>query len=491
MNRTKLVIYDEVNCKFEGLAPEFRRELYKRNKVFNPANKFIPSVRLGRWDGCEYFFSMGGKTYLNLLPDILEYLIENNVEIDIEDQRTYNREFHFTPITNDYLKDQGIVWPESHQLAGQPVILRDHQTEASNAFFNNLQGIGTLPTSSGKSALTLVLSKKLEKYGRSLIIVPNKDLITQTESYYKMANVDVGVFFGDRKDFFKTHTISTWQSLDLLRQAPMDIGPGIAPVTFNKFIEGVTGVIVDECHGIRGNVLHSMLTNELAKIPVRWALTGTIPKEAHEVIKLKTAIGDQFYKLYTTDLQENGVLSKCDVHIKQLIDTREFSSYSTEYEHLVSYKPRMTYIANQIRTLGESGNVLVLVGRKKTGKLLESLIDGSVFVSGETKSKVRKSHYDEVKTSNSKIIIATTAVAAVGIDIPRLHHLVLVEAGKSYIVSTQAVGRVLRTAIDKDYAEVWDYCSSCKYSKKHLTERKKWYKESGFPIDIEKVIWEK
>jgi superfamily II DNA or RNA helicase len=482
MQKTKLIIYDEVNCKFEGLAPEIRRELVKRNEVFNPANRYIPSVRMGRWSGCENFFSMGGKTYINLLPDIIDYIIEKNYEIELEDRRTYNRDFTFDHIDKNIVSN--INWPD-----GKSVILRDHQVEAVNQFFDNQQGIEVLPTASGKTLIAAILSMNTEKYGRSLIIVPNKDLITQTEVYYKMLGLDVGVYYGERKEFFTKHVISTWQSLGKLKNSPIDIGLE-EPVTFQKFVDGVVAVIIDECHGIKSPILFKLLTEELAHISIRWAMSGTLPKEQHEIIKLTCAVGSQFHRIYTPDLQDLGILSKCDVYVKQLIDTRVYSTYQSEYEYLISDSKRLAYVANMIAEKGKEGNVLVLVGRKKTGKELEKLIPDSVFVSGATKSKDRKEQYDEVKTSNSKVIIATISIAAVGLDIPRLNSLFLVESGKSFIQTTQAIGRVLRIAADKNYAQVYDICSTCKYSKRHLAIRKKWYKESQFPIHIEKVTWE-
>ena len=244
MSKVVLQIKDEVNCTFAGLSAEHRKHLNKKSKIFNPANRYITSVRLGRWDGCEAYFSIGGNTYINLLPDIIEYLAEQNVNIEIEDLRTYNRDFQFDPIDVNYLSD--IVWPEGHDMVGQPIVLRDHQAEAANVFLTNHQSIASLPTSSGKSLLTAVLSKKVEKYGRSIVIVPNKDLITQTEKYYKYLGLDVGVYYGDRKEFFKTHTICTWQSLEILTQTPIDIGLD-EPVTFANFTQGVVAVIIDEC----------------------------------------------------------------------------------------------------------------------------------------------------------------------------------------------------------------------------------------------------
>jgi RecG-like helicase len=53
-----------------------------------------------------------------------------------------------------------------------------------------------------------------------------------------------------------------------------------------------------------------------------------------------------------------------------------------------------------------------------------------VFVPGPVKTTDRKAEYDEIRTSDNKIIVATFGVAAVGINIPRIFNLVLVEPKK-------------------------------------------------------------
>lgn len=250
------------------------------------------------------------------------------------------------------------------------------------------------------------------------------------------------------------------------------------------------GVVVSNCHGVKAEKLSGLLTREFAKVPIRWALTGTVPKEKHEVVNLTIAIGQIVHTLATSELQDIGVLSDCDVRIEQLIDTKEFKNYSAEYDYLVTNDDRLKYIASLIFEASKSGNVLVLVGRKETGKKLEKLIPDSIFLSGATNSKTRKEHYDEVAVKNSKIIIATSGIAAVGIDIPRLHHLFLIECGKSFVRTIQSVGRALRTSFDKNHATIWDICSTCKFSKRHLTNRKKYYLEQKFPFEIQKIIWQ-
>ena len=137
-----------------------------------------------------------------------------------------------------------------------------------------------------------------------------------------------------------------------------------------------------------------------------------------------------------------------------------------------------------------SGNTLILVDRISAGEILKKKLKDSVFISGSVKTKERKEHYDEVSTTQSKIIIATYGVASVGINIPRIFNLVLIEPGKSFVRVIQSIGRGIRKAEDKDHVQIWDITSSCKFAKRHLTTRKKFYKEANYPFTIEKLDYE-
>ena len=214
MSKCILHIKDEVNVKFEGLDLHARKTLSNKFKYEVPYARYLPAVRLGRWDGKIAFFQLGGSTFTNLLPDIIPVLEELNYDIELNDQREYQTNFDFEAVQEDSYSH--INWPERHPVAGTPITIRDYQIETINKFLENPQSIQEIATGAGKTLITAILSHKVEPYGRSLVIVPNKSLVTQTEEDYVNMGLDVGVFYGDRKEFGKTHTICTWQSLNIL-----------------------------------------------------------------------------------------------------------------------------------------------------------------------------------------------------------------------------------------------------------------------------------
>lgn len=485
----KLVIRDEVNIKLEGLPLDARKKLVSTFKYEIPYARYQPAYKLGRWDGMVSLFGLGGNGFLHQLETILGVLDKLGIEIEEIDDLRVTPKISFTPITETYWADQGKVWPKGHQEEGQPIMLRDYQVEAVNTFLENTQALQEIATGAGKTITTATLSQLCEQLGRTITIVPNKSLVEQTEEDFIAVGLDVGVYYGDRKDLNKTHTICTWQSLNILDKKSKNHEHDI--VTLAEFLDGVKTVIVDEVHMAKAEVLKNLLTQNLCNAAIRWGLTGTVPKEKYESEQIFASIGPVVGGIKAHELQEMGVLSTCHVNVVQMLDLPEFTSYAEELKYLVTDDDRMIYISKLIKKISESGNTLVLVNRIDSGKFIINEIPEAVFVSGEVKTKDRKEEYDEIKTSDNKIIVATYGVAAVGINIPRIFNMVLLEPGKSFVRVIQSIGRGIRKAEDKDFVQIWDVTSTCKWAKRHLTERKKFYKEAKYNFTINKVDWSK
>ena len=486
MPSCKLVIEDEVNIKLEGLAVDIRRKIANALKFEVPYARYMPQYKLGRWDGKVAFFGIGGSGYVNHLDTIVDILNKNGVEIvDIQDNRQPVK-LNFQPITESYWADQNVYWPKGHPAEGQLIMLRDYQVEAINNFLNTPQSLQEIATGAGKTITTATLSHIAEAHGRTLVIVPNKSLVTQTEEDYINCGLDVGVYFGDRKELGKTHTICTWQSLNILDKKHKD---GEAILSLAEFLDGVSTVIVDEVHQAKAEVLKNLLTRNLKNAPIRWGLTGTIPKERFEFESIHASLGPVIGEISAKELQDKGVLSQCHVNVVQLIDTVVHRDYQSELKYLVTDRNRITYLSKLLNKIKQDGNTLILVDRISAGEMLQELIPNSVFVKGDVKLKDRKEAYDEINEGTNHVVIATYGVASVGINIPRSFNLVLIEPGKSFVRVIQSIGRGVRKAKDKDFVQIWDLTSTCKFAKRHLTQRKKFYREAQYPFTIEKVDW--
>ncbi len=478
---TRLEIRDEVNVKFHDLDPSIRRRCEAKLKYQLPYAYHVPAFRLGRWDGKISFFTTAGATYLNLLDRVLPIIGEEGWQVEIDDRRQ-PQNFNFPEVTEDTFAH--ILWPKGHPFEGQPVMLRDYQVEIINRFLQNTQGVQEIATGAGKTLMTAGMSKCAEPYGRTLVIVPNKDLVRQTHADYVNLGLDVGVYFGDEKDLTHTHTIATWQSINSLVKK---VKEGTSAVGIEALTDGLIAVIVDEVHMAKADVLRQLLTGIFANVPLRWGLTGTIPKDEHEYISLIACLGEVLHRLQASELQDIGVLSACHVKVLQYDDKVEYKTYQEELSYLTTNERRMDELAKTIGAIGLTGNTLVLVDRITAGKMLVERLPDSVFVSGAMKSKDRKEEYDEITVSDNKIIVATYGVAAVGINIPRIFNLVLLEPGKSFVRVIQSIGRGIRKAQDKDFVQIWDMTSTAKFAKRHLSKRKKFYDDANYPYETIKV----
>jgi superfamily II DNA or RNA helicase len=486
MKTCQLKILDEVNVKFEGLDPVTRRKIVNKLKFTVPYAFHLPSFKMGRWDGTVSFATIGGSTYLNLLDQLLPIVQDAGYEIELDDRRT-EFDLQFEKIDQSVFANR--VWPKGHPAEGEPIILRDYQVEVINKFLDNPQSIQEVATGAGKTLITAALSYFCEPYGRTIVIVPNKQLVEQTESDYKNLGLDVGVFYGNRKEYNRTHTIATWQSLSIFSKKSKKSQSNKDEESICEWLSDVVCVIVDESHSAKGTELKTLLTGPFSRVPVRWGLTGTVPKEDFDAFHLYVSIGPVVSRLAAKELQDAGILANLDIEVIQLKENRAFKSWQDESAYLNKEKSRLDWVAKKIVEVSKTGNTLVLFNNIETGKYLQSQIPDSVFISGAVDTTVRREHYDNINETNNNVILATSGVAAVGINVPRIYNLFLFEPGKSFVRTIQSIGRGIRRAKDKDYLKVYDICATTKYSSRHLAARKKYYKDAQYTFKITKVDW--
>ena len=185
MPRCVLHVKDEVNVKLEGLELTERRKLAKKFSFEVPGARYMPAVRLGRWDGCVSFFQLGGSTYINLLDQILPEI--SHYEIEIEDHRDYNTKFEFDEVSETTYSDK--AWPKGHPVEGEPILLRDYQVELINNFLTNPQCIQEVATGAGKTIMLSALIGKRYKKGKKILVLQHRDeLVGQNATKFTRVN---------------------------------------------------------------------------------------------------------------------------------------------------------------------------------------------------------------------------------------------------------------------------------------------------------------
>jgi superfamily II DNA or RNA helicase len=164
----------------------------------------------------------------------------------------------------------------------------------------------------------------------------------------------------------------------------------------------------------KADVLKNLLTGAFANCPIRWGLTGTVPKAQYELEGIVASLGPVVGGISAHELQEAGHLANCHVNVIQTQEWKEFGGYAEELKYLVTDEDRIKHVSVMLKAISETGNTLILVDRIECGRQLTENLEGSVFVNGNVKTTVRKEEYDEVRTATNKIIVATYGVAAVG-----------------------------------------------------------------------------
>jgi superfamily II DNA or RNA helicase len=485
-------VLDEVNCVVLGLDDYHTKYFYEKYAPFAENYFFTKKYQMGRWDGRYYFFSKGGRTYNNLLPDIIPQVNKWGYKIKFIDNRS-PISIQMKHIDKDYFKSRNDI-----------IELGDHQVKGVNAIYDNGGGIIRAGTGAGKSYMVAALAQSyVDTHNfKVIIIVPSTDLIEQAiVDFRENLNMDVGEYSGDVKDIDHPIIVSTWQAL---QNVPHLMG------LFNV-------AIVDECHGAKGNVIKELLNEAGAHLNVRIGVTGTLPDNDLDWLSVRVTLGDPVFTITSKELIDLGWLAEVDI---QLIELEEdfrtefkefkiahpdkankltyakfvetmFPDYTSEKTYLGKQQDRVEFITDMIRYKSQEkkGNTLVLVNSVSTGKKFQKLIEGSFFVYGEDKKAARRQIYNLFNTHDNIVVIATSQLASTGLNIPRIFNLFMVDSGKSYIRTIQSIGRGLRKAHDKFKVLVIDIYSNLNYSRKHKNQRVMHYKGAEYNHTIRKCSY--
>lgn len=482
-NKVTVTFINEYNCYFAGLLRQHYDYFYNKYGFLTEKHFFHPLYKLGRWDGKKRFFSQNGMTAVNLATEIIEKLEEfgyTNFSL-VDKRKQYTIEFH--PIDENY-------------FAHMELTLGKHQVESVNALLGNFGGILRAGTGAGKTIITAALCEILNNQGfKTIVIVPNYDLVTQTKETFVRCGVEVGEYSGKLKDINFNNAISTWQAIQH--------NPNI--------LKAFAAVILDECHTLSGVRVQEIISEHSNHMPLKVAMTGTLPEDECGQMSMKCCFGDLVYEIAASVLIEKGWLADIEIncveftedlnpqyklYLKQNEDSKisykdfvlgYFPDYSSEASYITKNNNRNDELAAYITKIANTGNTLVILNSIKHGKKLQSMIPDSVFIYGQTKSKDRQTVYKSYANRDDIVHFSTYKLVQAGLDIPRIKNLIIIDAGKSYIRVIQSLGRGLRKAHDKTHINVYDIYSNLKYSTIHYKKRIAFYKKEKYKFKNSKI----
>jgi len=432
-----------------------------------------PDSYMNKTPPYRYFITGGLKAGIapkGLVLDIVLHLKRNGYMVDFKDMRF--------PIP--YQK----IYPGLGKIQ-----LRPYQQGAVKMALDKGSGIIKLPTASGKSAVISYIIRHTQQSILDvlyIIICPRSQLLLQFRDemlhLYGFKPSEIGLWDGTTKDWdAQPVLITTRQSITKSPETDVIINQLTEKMRDRRIM-----MIVDECHEARGETL----TNLLKYIDPQWrfGFTGSLPRGICDLLDVRRFLGTVIYSQKTSDLIAQGYLPPLEVIVMCLTHNMPDMEYDDEVEALNASPYRNAVITKIARyETTQEKNVLILVDRVEHGRLLQSVIPGSVFLHGKDKVKVRYEVQKECENTIGRIIIATTGIFSMGINIKKLHVVVLTGITSSKILLLQSVGRGLREHATKDKLRVYDMADSTKYSQKHMMERLRVYRDEDFYAIIKKI----
>ena len=318
--------------------------------------------------------------------------------------------------------------------------LRDYQEPIVDAYLKSTKnvwgggGLLDIPCGYGKTCLALYIATVLKK--KTLVIVHKSFLLNQWIERINefVPEAKVGKIQGQIIDIEgKDIVIGMLQSLSM-KNYPASM--------FNSF--GLT--IVDECHHISSEVFSRSLLKVVTKYTL--GLSATMKRKDGLTDVFKMFLGDVVYKI-NRETEDNVLIKRIDYKSNDeefeetIFDYRGNPQYSSMISKLCDYNHRSEFIIQVIKKeLKEKPDqqIMILGQNKSILKYLHDAIEYrnlatvGYYVGGMKEADLKISE-------RKKIVVATYAMAAEGLDIKSLSTLMLVTPRTDVV---QAVGRILR-----------------------------------------------
>lgn len=242
----------------------------------------------------------------------------------------------------------------------------------------------------------------------------------------------------------------------------------------------------------------------------RIGTTGTLPTDKAEALQIKAVLGDVIFELRSKELIDRGMLTKLQIanillkYPDEFVARNKDRSYPEEVKMVEEYADRNKVLRFIIDHTPAEHNVLILVNHvqhlKDVSKWINDVYpDKKVsIIAGEVKAKEREEIRTGIENEDGTIILATYGTMSTGVNMPKLHDIVLYANSKSKIKVLQSIGRGLRKHSSKNKIILYDVVDDLSYQTKtgrtvknylmkHWDERMKYYMEQEFPAITTKI----
>lgn len=388
--------------------------------------------------------------FAGLMKEIVITAKNNGIKItEFIDKRTH---FHFQK--KDYTHD------ELRKYFNPNFKYVEHQIRALQAMIKTNTGICKAPTSAGKSSIMSAYIRLINM--PTLILVNKVTLGLQLRESFQKDGIDCGICSGKGVIDGKC-MVSTIQSVHK-----------IGDLTRFKC------VLLDECHNGSASQFQDFFKQFGCPLKFGFSASPFRNNDYLGFAKIRQFIGSIIIDIDSKELLENEVMAKPHIYlVKNECKEDEYFDYQTAYnEEVVNSERRNNIVKNICDKYGNG--VLIVVNIVEHGQLLEKMIPGSIFISGETSIEDRQKYIKEFDEEKLPVLIGSTILQE-GISITHMKAMILACGGKSNIAILQKIGRSLRyKAGEKTEVDYYDFIDTAKFLSKHSKMRVSLYKKNGF-----------
>ena len=385
--------------------------------------------------------------YSGFLQDLLFFIKEKKIKVEeLHDKRT-----KFEYQKKQYIDEElASFFPKFNYIEHQKKILRT-MLKASI-------GIIKSPTSSGKSEIMIAFIKATRM--PTLILVNRISLALQMKDrILKNGIKSVGVVYGNANETGDI-VISTIGSVKKIHD-------------LHKF----KILMVDEVHRAQSNQFQDFL--EKVPYSIRFGFSATPDSgDDYKWAKIRQFMGNVICEIEADELIENEVIALPKIHFVDIQCPPTMDWPSANWKCIVENYERN----KKIKELVDLYKVptLILIRNIEHGQILNSMINGSVFVSGIDDALKRKEIIEDFENGKLDVIISSN-VFNEGISINAIRLLIIASGGKSKIETIQKLGRGLRITDNKKEVLVYDFLDLGNYfTERHSKTRRNIYRKCGF-----------
>lgn len=429
----------------------------------------------------QYAITPQGRFEPRLIHTIVDYLRTLDVPLNV----TVTDRFKESIYTENLSPDK---------IATLNLPLRDYQEETVKAGIINKGGVIILPTSAGKTLVIATLTRSIQqqiKHNKTLILVPDIQLVTQTYSDF----IEYGIPENEITKWTGSHEPNPEASIvisniQILQSEKQDL----------SLLKGIDILIVDEVHKLKqGNKVNKIIDQIPAKY--RFGLTGTLPDNKIDQWNILGKIGKIIYQKQSIDLRDQNYISQVTVAILKVTYsvlpkfTKPSAANPTAgYEEEILFLQHNSFRNSIITKIvnGVDKNTLIMVDRIAHGEellrvLTESTKKKVYFVHGGIDVEEREEIRRLMEEQDNVICIAISKIFSTGINIKNLHNIVFAAIGKARIKIIQSIGRSLRKHASKKRATIFDIGDNLRYGNAHLAQRIELYDRESIPYTITEI----